>query len=60
MTEQEQREILEWFAGRAGDHIKNAGYQRLLVELANVLSVVRTGKRRFDSVDEVCDFISRR
>ena len=59
MTEQEQREILEWFSGRAGDHIKNDDYQWLFVELANVLSVISIGKKRFNSVDEVCNFITR-
>jgi len=59
MTEQEQREILEWFSGRAGDYIKNDDYQWLLVELANVLSVISIGKKRFNSADEVCNFIAR-
>lgn len=60
MTTTEQREILEWFTGRAGDHIPNEHYQWLLVELGNLLSVIATGKEEFISVDDVCRFITRK
>lgn len=29
--------VLEWFKGRAGDHIPNEHYQRLLPELESIL-----------------------
>jgi len=47
------RELVRWFAGRAGDHIKNAPYQVLLMELANM---VRGDREPFRSVEEVCDW----
>ena len=35
----EQKEILDWFYGRVGDHLPNVHYQRLKEELEDMLGV---------------------
>lgn len=41
ITVNDGNEILEWFCGRAGDHIPNDHYQRLLEELKELLEELK-------------------
>ena len=60
METQAQKEILEWFGGRAGDHFIGSDYERLYVELANLLSVLGTGAEEFKSIDDINEFLYKK
>jgi hypothetical protein len=57
MKKSEMREILEWFSGRAGDHIPNKAYQELFPEFANRLSELADADIKFHSTDDVSKWI---
>jgi len=48
-----EKELIEWFCSRCGDHIENAAYQVLLLEFANLISVISIGSARFNSIDDL-------
>jgi hypothetical protein len=57
MKKTEMREILDWFSGRAGDHIPNKAYQELFPELANLLSELAETERRFHNTEDVSQWL---
>ena len=47
-----QKEILNWFMGRAGDFIPNPHYQVLLLEMDNIIC-----DREFHNISEVISYV---
>ncbi len=54
------RKLLQWFAGRAGDHIQNEVYQTLFIEFTNTLMEALTGASDppFTTIDQVVEFMN--
>jgi len=51
MCNKDKLKILEWFAGRCGDVIKDSDYQRLFPELARILGANHDCKSSYDAIE---------
>ena len=57
MSDRAMREVLEWFAGYAGDHIDNEHYQRLIVDLAYLCAMHAEVTVNFKTADDVAEWL---